>query len=485
MRRTGEEDEDEDVDFNPFLKETLSPETSLSLGSEIDGLDGEVDSWGKTFDNSLGVNLLKPTSEVQNSAVGDSVSRTPKKRKSCSNSQPKADTVQTKDNVSEIDYIDVLVGDLSNTAQSQKPVIDLENEDAVCTRTRSNQENEIVDDEDEYNDADFETEIQELLESDVDETEDGSINGFTLHQIGQLHCLIHEHVQLLIQVFSVCVLDSSRQHIASQVQGLIFEMLKKHNEVLAWKSVPYPSICFYPPYVCSSVPDEHPRVAPAQCSLESFPSFNTQRVCSPVNNQMLASQNMYPSKGRCVHVFNEQVGSFQNIEDSFWVPLISGLVLSILDVAPLNIVGRSMDDVSTAVQHYQHRPVKSSSDAPFERKPLFPLPSFPLYTEANSEVLRGPITSAVNMVSSTASQQLPKKTMAAALVESTMKKSVVFVTKEIVKFVSCNYFQVPWSWLMPAISAGVDGIQYELEGYSTMVSSMQIEASGGMELLMA
>ena len=93
MRRTGEEDEDEDVDFNLFLKETLSPETSLSLGSEIDGLDGEVDSRGKTFDNSLGVNSLKPTSEVQNSAVGDSVSRTPKKRKSCSNSQPKADTV--------------------------------------------------------------------------------------------------------------------------------------------------------------------------------------------------------------------------------------------------------------------------------------------------------------------------------------------------------------------------------------------------------
>ena len=29
-----------------------------------------------------------------------------------------------------------MVGDLSNTAQSQKPVIDLENEDAVCTRTR-------------------------------------------------------------------------------------------------------------------------------------------------------------------------------------------------------------------------------------------------------------------------------------------------------------------------------------------------------------
>ncbi|KAK7829466.1 hypothetical protein CFP56_029414 [Quercus suber] len=161
-------------------------------------------------------------------------------------------------------------------------------------------------------------------------------------------------------------------------------MLKKHNEVLAWKSVPYPSICFYPPYVCSSVPDEHPRVTPAQCSLESFPPFNTQKVCSPVNNQMLASQNMYPSKGRCVHVFNEQV------------PLISGLLLSILDVAPLNIVGRYTDDVYTSMsfrsfqvffmllqsytcsKDYQHRPVKSSSDAPFEREPMFLLPSFPL-----------------------------------------------------------------------------------------------------------
>ena len=39
-------------------------------------------------------------------------------------------------------------------------------------------------------------------------------------------------------------------------------------------------------------------------------------------------------------------------------------------------------------------------------------------------------------------------------------------------------FQVPWSWLMQAISAGVDGIQYGLEGYSTTVSSVQIEASG-------
>ncbi|XP_075665904.1 uncharacterized protein LOC142635663 [Castanea sativa] len=174
---------------------------------------------------------------------------------------------------------------------------------------------------------------------------------------------------------------------------------------------------------------------------------------------MLASQNKYPSKGRCVHVFNEQVGSFQNIEDSFWVSLISGPILFILDVAPLNIVGRYMDGVYTAVQDYQHRPVKSSIDAPFEREPLFSLPSFPLYTEANSEVLRGPITSDVNMVSSTASQQLPKKTMAAALAESTKKKSVALVPKEIVKLSALGL------------------MEYNTDWKAIPVSSMQIEAS--------
>ncbi|XP_041026854.1 uncharacterized protein LOC121267038 [Juglans microcarpa x Juglans regia] len=68
-----EEEEDEDVDFNPFSKETLSPEASSSLSSEIDGLDVDVvDSGGKVFDNGVGINLSKPTSEVQNSVVGDS-----------------------------------------------------------------------------------------------------------------------------------------------------------------------------------------------------------------------------------------------------------------------------------------------------------------------------------------------------------------------------------------------------------------------------
>ncbi|KAG6641690.1 uncharacterized protein LOC122275671 [Carya illinoinensis] len=576
-----EEDEDEDVDFNPFLKETPSPEASSSLSSEIDGLNGNVfDIGGKIVDNGEGNNPSKPTSEVQNYVIGafehgeeetlmlatvspegvcerelqNSVAQNPKKRKSALNSPLKTGTVQTKENDTGADSNDVMIEELSNTQYSQKPISDSENEDAICTRTRaryslasfsldeletflqetdddddlqnvddeleyrkflaavlhggdgdgqSNQENENVDDEDEDNDADFEIELEELLESDVDEcnrekaqkecngtgrrpetrqnrrqkdsaqyqkklsgqakrplrpllpvlpngpiapfpitdgktstpdsctAEDGFIRGFTPHQVGQLHCLIHEHVQLLVQVFSLCVLDSSRQHIASQVRGLIFEILQKRNEVLAWKNVPYPSICFYPPYVCSSVPEELPKIAPAQYTLESCATFNAQKASS---NQMAASQNMSPSNGRCEYVSNGHVGSFQNNEGFSWVPFMSGLVLSILDVAPLNLAGRYMDDVYTAVQDYRQRQVKSGSDAPFVREPLFPFPCFPSYPEANCEVLRGPtIASAVKTVPISPIQQPPKKTLAAALVESTKRQSVALVPKEISK----------------------------------------------------
>nr|TKR83432.1 hypothetical protein D5086_0000267330 [Populus alba] len=73
----------------------------------------------------------------------------------------------------------------------------------------------------------------------------GLINGFTPQQIGQLICLIHEHAQLHVHVFSLCILDSSRQHLASLVQGLIFEMLHKRDDVIACKSVPYPAVWEY------------------------------------------------------------------------------------------------------------------------------------------------------------------------------------------------------------------------------------------------
>lgn len=162
--------------------------------------------------------------------------------------------------------------------------------------------------------------------------EEGLINGFTPKQIGQLHCLIHEHMQLLIQVFSLSILDPSRQQIASQVQGLIFEMLHKRDEVIACRSMPYPGFCFEAPYVCPSVTDEFPNYNTSQCTGSS----------STPNMQM--SQNISTATGRNDPVFNGQNSSLQ-IAGSLWVPLVSGPIMSIMDVAPLNFVGRYMEDV--------------------------------------------------------------------------------------------------------------------------------------------
>ncbi|KAF3451721.1 hypothetical protein FNV43_RR07817 [Rhamnella rubrinervis] len=581
-----EEDEDEDVDFNPFLKETLSPEASSSLSSEIEGLDGDAVDSGRNAVGAMGVNLSKLSCEVQNCG-GDSehgeevvmqttvssegtcekefektVNRNFKKRVSSLLSPTVSEIVQEKGNYSSngIGVSDVMAGELGNSIDSQKPMVVVDDEDAICKRTRaryslasftldeletflqetddegdlqnvddeeeyrkflaavlhggddggqSTQENEIADD-DEDNDADFEIELEEALESDVNENrrdkyeedydiggrrpetrqnsrkktstkckkkllartkrplrpllpvlpngpissfsiqdrrvwmpetmssclsspvEDGYINGFTPHQIGQLHCLIHEHVQLLIQVFSLCAFDSSRLHIASQVQKLISEMLHKRNEVLAWKSVSYPSICFCNPYLCSSVPDDVPKFFPTQSTPESSSRHAEHEVCS-TNNQMAAFKNISPSKGSCKCNLNSQAGSFRKVEGSFWVPCISGPVLTILDVAPLSLVGNYMNDVETAVQESRRRHVETSCDTRFERAPLFPLPGFPSAAQSKCEVSSRTSSSAVNTISPSSNHPLPKKTLAATLVESTKKQSVALVPREIAK----------------------------------------------------
>lgn len=87
----------------------------------------------------------------------------------------------------------------------------------------------------------------------------------------------------------------------------------------------------------------------------------------------------------------------------------------------------------SAVQDYRQRQVKFDSDASFVREPLFPFPCFPSHPEANCEVLGGSIASAVKMVPTSPSQQPPKKTLAATLVESTKRESVALVPKEISK----------------------------------------------------
>lgn len=241
------------------------------------------------------------------------------------------------------------------------------------------QENATADDEDEENDADFELELEEALESEPEEVEErrvtrrnrsqkaalerskklaGQLNrplrpllpfssvaslstadgkqitpyissshmppvnngyncGFTPHQIGQLHCLIHEHVQLLIQVFSLCVLEPGKNHIASEVKELVIQMVQKRDQALAWRTVPYPSSCFLPPYI-------HPSVAEGV-------------------------QNMLPSNERQTYLPDEHAGSSQIVESISWAPYIFGPVLSVTDVAPLRLVESYVHDVSSGM----------------------------------------------------------------------------------------------------------------------------------------
>ncbi|CDP04401.1 unnamed protein product [Coffea canephora] len=463
-----DEDEEEDVDFNPLLKDSPSQEASSSLSSENEGLDADV------------MDSEEVVTQTETSTAGEC-----KKGSEIGSLHEKSEGSGSRMFVDG----DLVAGEFSPAVHSGKPVINMDDEDAICMRTRaryslasftldeletflqetdddddlqnvddeeeykkflaavllggdgdpqSAQENDNVDDEDEENDADFELEIEEALESDIDEdardeiqeevydvagrrpktrqnrrkkasvegnkkllgqskrplrpllpsaplaqrlpfstldgksfimnhaadfppsTTDGSINGFSPHQIGQLHCLIHEHVQLLVQVFSICVLEPSRRHIAAKVQELIKEILH-------------------------SLRDGH------------------------------------------------------GPEGSFWMPYINGPVLSVMDVAPLRLVGNFVDDVSAVVQEYHRRQVGLTCDTRSEREPLFPLSCFPA-SEPCDQILRGadsPTLSVAHL--SPKSDRTPKKTMASALVERAKKQSVALVPKEIAEIAQRFY----------------------------------------------
>lgn len=103
----------------------------------------------------------------------------------------------------------------------------------------------------------------------------------------------------------------------------------------------------------------------------------------------------------------------------------------------------------TAVQEYQRRHVQGLVDNRFDREPLFPFPTFQPLAEASGEVSRGTMPPAINMEPvSTSSHQQPKKTLAAALVESTKKQSIALVHKEIVKLAQ-KFFPLFNSALFP------------------------------------
>lgn len=121
----------------------------------------------------------------------------------------------------------------------------------------------------------------------------GQLFGFTAQQIGQLYVMLHEHVQLLVQVFSVSVLDPARQQVAAETQSLLKEMVVKREEALTGKTVALPGSCFVAPQLYSSV----------SCSANGRP------------------------------------------ESVPWMPLIDGPIFSVLDVLPLRLAKDYLEDV--------------------------------------------------------------------------------------------------------------------------------------------
>lgn len=254
------------------------------------------------------------------------------------------------------------------------------------------------------------------------------LTGFTAHQIGQLHCLIHEHVQLLVQVFSLCVLDPSKQHIAIETQKMLNELVDKCDEVSSWKKTPYPEFCFHPPYI-------HPSVT------ESI-QLHPMPVLSDLSNKTTNAGN-----------------TLLRDMESEWIPVISGIIHSVLDVAPIRLLRDFFNDVDLAVQesrqqHVQVGEYQSKAQREplfpfpaykqphfkigecsnhFEQEPLFPLQSIDACSQAMKKSARGVISSGKGIVSSIHPTQ--KKTMASVMVENTKRQSVALVSKNIVNVV--------------------------------------------------
>ncbi|KAL1541927.1 hypothetical protein AAHA92_26084 [Salvia divinorum] len=352
------------------------------------------------------------------------------------------------------------------------------------------QENANADDEDEENDADFELELEEALESEPEEVEErrttrrnrsqkaslehsknfsGQLNrplrpllpfasieslstaeghfppnfatshmppvnngynyGFTPHQIGQLHCLIHEHIQLLIQVFSLSVLEPGKSHIASEVKELVVQMLQKRDQALAWRTVPYPSFCFFPPYIHPSVQDGNQNMLPS------------------TDGNKIAQRNLPCGSNRELHS-DEQAGSSQTPEYHSWVPYVCGPVLSVTDVAPLKLVENYIDDVSSAVHAYDRYQIERGFETHGEKEPLFPFRNSLCSTESvgQGEMEENTPLDSNKTPSPSASHRLPKKNMAATLLDRAKNQPVAPVPKEIAKLA-----QRFWSLFNPAL----------------------------------
>ncbi|KAH9550582.1 hypothetical protein CY35_10G079500 [Sphagnum magellanicum] len=239
--------------------------------------------------------------------------------------------------------------------------------------------------------------------------------GFTAHQLGQLYSLMHEHVQLLIQVFALSILEPAQQQTAIETHHMLVDLMQSRDWMLMWKKTAFPDFCFGLPFIHPSVvvdnsnsnsssssssmcdpspatKNPHSQVVAAVVKLsepttpDSVPSeirnthLQTDNVpdlgrSSNSQEKMLpleaASQTEHRSSIPCPSVSN--VASVFPSSPSEWVPKTCGSVQTLLDVAPLRLVNEFLTDIAQVVQNYRQQHVESGAyHAECERDTLFP-----------------------------------------------------------------------------------------------------------------
>jgi hypothetical protein len=118
------------------------------------------------------------------------------------------------------------------------------------------------------------------------------VEGFTDEQLGRLYMMIYEHAQLMIQTFSLSVLDPSKQCVAADVKKMIVELVGYRDKALARRNTVHRPFCFEKQHLQSAL---HASFESSQCQ---------------------------------------------------WIPSIRNPVMSILDVSPLHLALNYLSDVA-------------------------------------------------------------------------------------------------------------------------------------------
>ncbi|XP_037464991.1 uncharacterized protein LOC119336998 [Triticum dicoccoides] len=212
------------------------------------------------------------------------------------------------------------------------------------------------------------------------------VKGFTDEQLGQLHILIYEHVQLMIQTFSLCVLDPSKRRVAADVKKMIVELVGYRDQALARKNTIRQQFYFEGQHLRSAI--SHASSESSQCQ---------------------------------------------------WIPLIKNPVMSILDVSPLHLALSYLSDVAGAVVKYRKSHVDGTPERiRFRKEPLFPSPVLSTGRDANNISQDRPNNVSTSTPASPGQSQ-PKKSLAATLFESTKKESVALVPFDIARLAQRFY----------------------------------------------